>query len=235
MKLLGVLVLLALLVVPSASALPEVWVYGGAGVSDTSVNTKPNLWKQTDFPYDYTGTTPGWRAGLGAGLSNGLFLELGAVSLGAPSIRSTFVPDDHLTPGTGHCYKDCGPEHQRQLALRNNYLGGELVVGYQIAWILRPYIKGGAAGFAHEHSGHVQNQSRVWHFDGNDQPSTEKLAGVMLAAVLGGGICGDVYRGILVCGDVEKFFPVAHTANPLIDSGLGGPVLTTFQVRIPLL
>lgn len=222
------------------------WLYGGIGAGTSPVNDKPNLWKQAQFPYDYAGTDLGWRTGIGAGVTlaaarafgspmpHGLFVELGAVSLGAPSIRSRFVPDDHLRAGTGRCEKHCGPEYQRELHLQDHYLGGELVAGYQatLLGLFRPYVKTGVAGFAHTHSGWVQRQGRpAWHFHGNDQPTTENFEGLMVAMVVGGGLCGQLAHGIQLCGDVEKFFPVAQTANPLIGSG---PVLTTCQVRIPL-
>lgn len=233
--------------VAAAPVQAEWWLYGGIGAAQSAVNEKPNLWKQTGFPSEYSGTDLGWRTGLGTGLAlattaafgmpvtHGLFLELGAVSLGAPEIRSRFVPDDHLRAGTGRCYQQCGPEDQRTLHLQNSYLGGELVVGYQatVLDLFQPYLKTGVAGFAHTHRGSVTRPASSWHFDGNNQPTTENLEGVLIAAVLGGGLCGDVYRGMTLCGDVEKFFPLAHTANPLIDTGAGGPVLTTVQLRVP--
>ena len=229
------LLLLVLLSAPAYAT--DLWLYGGIGGAQSSVNDKPNLWKQTDYPYQFSGTDLGWRTGIGTSWNNGLFVEVGAVSIGSPSIHSRFVPDDHLRPGTGECYKKCGQEYQRDLHLDNSYLGGEAVVGYQhkVLDLFVPYVKAGIAGFAHQHSGSVQRHGhRAWHFDGNNQPTTERLEGMMLAAVIGGGLCGDVYKGIMACGDVEKFLPFAHTANPLIDTGFGGPVLTTFQVRFPI-
>lgn len=242
-----IIALLVLVLQSCNPAYAEVWVYGGIGQASSGVTEKPGLWKQDGaFPYEFDGKDLGWRSGLGAGfdvgrtvafdslIEHGVFLELGAVSLGSPSIHSFFVTDAHYDPASQRCTEACGKQYQRDLQLQDDYLGAEAVVGYQatVFEFFRPYIKGGMAGFTHNHSGTLTKYGRK-PVD-LERIKTENFSGIMIAAVVGGGLCGDVYHGINLCGDVEKFFPVAHTANPLIESGMGGPVLTTFQVRVPL-
>lgn len=245
------LVFLFLSLFVSRSRAADLYIYGGLGQSSSAVTDKPGLWKHDGQPYEYDGKTMGFRAGVGSSFSFGtlgtvgsvpfshsLSLELGAVSLGSPEMVKSWFNSDDSYDRHGHCRKDCDKLYT--FNLHNNYLGGELVAKYGVtAWDwLTVYTSAGLAGFRHTHAGTWTRKwtepeySVLFSHDGNTMG--QNFDGMMLAGVIGGGVCGSVYGGVQLCGDVEKFLPFAHSANPLVNDGLGGPVLTTFQVRVPI-
>jgi opacity protein-like surface antigen len=251
MKTLGVIIILLLLLFLSLflsqSKAAELYLYGGIGQASSAVTDKRGLWKHDGQPYEYDGKTMGFRTGLGSSVSfgtlgsvpfsHGMSLELGAVSLGSPEMVESWFNSDDSYDKRGRCRTHC--EKLYTFNLVNDYLGGELVAKYGVtAWDwLTVYATGGMAGFSHHHSGTLTKQwapklTMLFSHDGDTLG--QNFSGMMLAGVIGGGVCGTVYKGAALCGDVEKFLPFAHSANPLINDGLGGPVLTTFQMRVPL-
>jgi opacity protein-like surface antigen len=259
---LGVMIVLLLLLFfslfLSQSKAAELYIYGGIGQASSAVTDKRGLWKHDGQPYEYDGKTMGFRTGLGSSFaldtlgtlgsvpfSHGVSMELGAVSLGSPEMVESWFNADDSYDKRGRCYKKCNELYTFNLV--NDYLGGELVAKYGItAWDwLTVYATGGLAGFSHQHSGTLTKQwapKRAMLFSHDGNTLGQNFSGMMLAGVIGGGVCGKVYHFgdankmvVALCGDVEKFLPFAHTANPLVNDGLGGPVLTTFQVRVPLM
>lgn len=230
-------------------------LYGGIGqVSSEITQTGPGLWRhegmngQGGQPFHFDGKSMGFRSGLGLETAPTLLgtpwgipvsrtwrFEIGAVSLGSPEMVKSIFNHDHSYVN-GVCKHQC--DELYALNLVNDYLGAEAVAIPNLhVWNwLNLYVKGGIAGFAHQHSGSIDrtwltSSRRVWFFDKNSN-TRENFSGMMLAAVLGGGVCGNVTQRIALCGDVEKFFPFAHSANPLIASGVNGPILTTFEARL---
>lgn len=253
MKTLGVIIILLLTLFfslfLSQSKAAELYLYGGIGQASSAVTDKRGLWKHDGQPYEYDGKTMGFRTGLGSRFplgtlgtlgsvpfSHGMSLELGAISLGSPEMVESWFNSDDSYDKRGRCYKHC--EKLYTMNLHNSYLGGELVAKYGItAWEwLTMYTTGGLAGFNHQHSGSLKAMWLHPHWVASfpERNMGQNWDGMMLAGVIGGGVCGTVYKGAALCGDVEKFLPFAHSANPLVNDGLGGPVLTTFQVRMPL-
>ena len=226
----------------SQSRAADLYLYGAIGHAQSEVNDKRGLWKHEGQPYTFDGGKMGFRAGLGSTIQLGSLgpvthsvrLELGAVSIGSSEIDSLWNRDEDYDR-RGRCYKRCHELYRLQM--ENSYLGAELVAKYGItAWDwLEVYETGGLAGFAHDHEGTIELTWKkplyMHHFP--EQNLGQNWDGMLLAGVIGGGVCGKVYRGVALCGDVEKFLPFAHTANPLIGSGVDGPVLTTFQMRVP--
>lgn len=240
------LALLVPLAVGAPAMASELYVYGAIGQASSPLTHKPGLWRHEGQPYEFDGKTMGFRTGLGMGttlgligtpagipVQHGLRIELGAVSLGSPEmVESWFNADESYRHG--RCVTKCHELYA--LNLVNDYLGAEVVGKYGVtAWDwLEVYTTAGFAGFSHRHSGALTATwlHPVWvgHFP--EKNMGQNWAGMMLAGVIGGGVCGKA-GPVSLCGDVEKFLPMAQTANPLVGSGGDGPVLTTFQVRVP--
>lgn len=245
------LVFLFLSLLVSRSQAGELYVYGGIGQAESPLNNKPGLWRREGQPYTYDGTAMGFRAGVGGSydlgalgqpagipLSHRIRLELGAVSPGSPEMVSALAHNDESYNAGGDCVKTCDQIYAFNVV--NNLLGAELVAKYGVvAWDwLEIYASGGLAGFRYTLDVAVQplfGGHRVEHYN-----SDHGFSGVMLAGVIGGGVCGTIYKGIALCGDVEKFLQISESFVPvhgrvLLTGRTGdGPVLTTFQVRVPL-
>lgn len=198
---------------------PRLYLYGALGSASGSLNNKPGLWRHEGTPYTTDLTDMAFKAGVGYQSASGLFLEAGMVDPGTMGIQSRFVSDRNYDPVAMRCRADCDKQHH--LDLRNDYRGGELVIGYKrtLFDFFRPYGKAGLAGFSHQHSGtftsYHTRQPIAFSHDGNDLG--QNFNGLLIAVAMGGGLCAPMAR-LELCGDVTHYEPVAHTANPLIDS-----------------
>lgn len=181
----------------------EVYVEGGAGLTQFLRTADDGVWRQEGLGSKTDWQDMAFRAGIGLKLNESWSIGTNYIRLGTVKIASQFVADEDYDAIRHVCKHHCAEAPSGHVW--GTVQGGELIGTYHPQlWAVSPIVRAGLAVFDH---------TVRWQVGEN--PTVHQYRGVIVAGVVGAGACyqqwlcvdTSYYRGF-----ADSYYPVSSGA-----------------------
>lgn len=193
------LIALIVLVLCRTTQAAEVYVEGGAGMTQFTRTQDDGVWIQERLPHAWDWQDVAFRAGLGVKLNESWSVGTNYLRWGTVKLENVWQGDETYN---SRCGLACGGSHGHAWG---TVQGGELIGTYHPQlWAVSPLLRAGVA---------VLDHTIRWQMDGNQ--TVHQYRGVIVAGVLGAGACYQTWACVDLSyyrGFADSYYPLSNAA-----------------------